>query len=126
MQRSENLSPSGKNNLTSTSTASSDNFLALNRSSGNKGNNNKTYGESSLRTARLTAVAVGKTVKTNYSDGAASMHQGNPAGNHTTIVGALNRVRNASCVAPKKKTSSDNKFQSGGSSTVTGSGNRQI
>ena len=112
--------------LTSTSTASSGNFFALNRSSGVKGKNNKTYGDSSLRTARLTAVTVGKTVKTNYSDGSASMNQGKPAGNHTTIMTALNRVRNASCVAPKKKTSSDNTFQSGGSSTMTGSGNRQV
>ena len=114
---------SGNNGLTSTPTASVGNFFALNRLSGVKGNNNKTYGDSSLRTARLTAVAVGKTNKTNYSDGAASTNQGIPAGNHTTTARALNRVRNASCVAPKKKTS--NVFQSGGS-TFTGSGNRQL
>ena len=117
---------SGNNGLTSTPTASAGNFFALNRLSGVKGNNNKTYGDSSLRTARLTAVAVGKTNKTNYSDGAASTNQGIPAGNHTTTTRALNRVRNASCVAPKKKTSSANTFQSGGGSTTTGTGNRQL
>ena len=112
--------------LTATPTASSCNFFAINRLSGVKGKNNKTYGDSSLRTARLTAVTIGKTNKTNYSDGAASMDQGKPAGNHTTTMTALNRVRNGSCVAPKKKTSSANTFQSGGSSTMTGTGNRQI
>jgi hypothetical protein len=119
---------SGTNGLTSTPTASSGNFFALNRLSYVKGTKkkNETYGDSSLRTARLTAVAVGKPIKTNYSDGAASTEQGKPVGNHTTTRNALNRVRNGSCVAPKKKTAIANTFQSGGSSTMTGSGNRQL
>ena len=36
------------------------------------------------------------------------------------------RCRNGGCVAPKKKGAIDNPFQSGGSSSLSSSGNRQI
>ena len=39
---------------------------------------------------------------------------------------ALARCRGGGCVAPKKKGALENKFKSGGRSSVTGTGNRQI
>lgn len=39
---------------------------------------------------------------------------------------ALSRVRAGGCVAPKKKGALENKFKSGGGSSLTGSGNRQV
>jgi hypothetical protein len=51
--------------------------------------------------------------------------QGNPK-DTTVLNSSLARVRGGGCTAPKKKGAIANTFKSGGSSTVTASGNRQI
>lgn len=51
--------------------------------------------------------------------------QGKP-NDKTFVNSSLARVRGGGCVAPKKKGAIANTFKSGGSSTVTGTGNRQI
>ena len=68
---------------------------------------------------KLNAIGKGSTLKSTVS------FQGKP--NDTTVINSsLARVRGGGSVAPKKKGALANPFKSGGGSSLTGTGNRQV
>ncbi len=68
---------------------------------------------------KINAIGKGSTLKSTVS------FQGK-SNDTTTVNRSLARVRGGGTVAPKKKGALANPFKSGGGSSVTGSGNRQI
>lgn len=68
---------------------------------------------------KINAIGKGSTLKSTVS------FQGK-SNDTTTVNRSLARVRGGGSVAPKKKGALANPFKSGGGSSVTGSGNRQI
>jgi hypothetical protein len=68
---------------------------------------------------KINAIGKSSTLKSTVS------FQGKP-NDSTVINSSLARVRGGGSVAPKKKGALANPFKSGGGSTVTGTGNRQI
>jgi hypothetical protein len=69
---------------------------------------------------KLNAIGKGSTLKSTVS------FQGQAQKQDSYRNSALARVRGGGTVAPKKKGALANSFKSGGGSSVTGSGNRQI
>lgn len=68
---------------------------------------------------KINAIGKGSTLKSTVS------FQGK-SNDTTTVNRSLARVRGGGSVAPKKKGALANPFKSGGGSSVTGSGNRQV
>ena len=68
---------------------------------------------------KINAIGKGSTLKSTVS------FQGK-SNDTTTVNRSLARVRGGGTVAPKKKGALANPFKSGGGSSVTGSGNRQV